>query len=116
MILKVIAAIFAAYEFYKMLNADAFNELIKRTKTADRLEMVPEILSDPFCRRTMIIEFFYVIFALALLFTEYWYFTVILIAVNLALLAVNTTGKFGRFFIGTSSAICAAILINIVLA
>lgn len=115
MIIKILAAVFAAYEFYKMLNADAFNHLIKRTKTADSLEKLPEVLADPFFRKTMLIEFFYIIFALVLLFTEYWYFTVILLGLNLALLGIDTTSRMGRLFIGTSSAICAALLVNIIL-
>jgi len=119
MTIKILAAIFASYECYKLLNIEPFKELIERTKAAGSLNTdsdAMEILTDPFFKRVMLIELFYVIFAITLLFTVYWYFTIVLFSFSIAMFLFDTTGKRGNLILGIGSAISAALLMTIVMA
>ncbi len=119
MTIKVIAAIFAVYESYKLLNTASFKVLIDQTKEAGKLENPPQLMQlmpDPFFRRVMIIELAYMIFALALLFTAYWYFTIVLFTLSIAIILLDTTGRKGTLILATGSAISLTLLMTIILA
>lgn len=119
MIIKVVAAVFAVYECYKLLNTASFKILIERTKGAGEQEKPPEmmqLMADPFFQRVMLIELAYLIFALILLFTDYWYFTIVLFILSIAVILLDTSGRKGTLVLATGSAISAALLMTIVLA
>lgn len=116
MFLKILAAIFAAYECYKMLNSGMYIRLIEQAKAAYQVEHPPEFMATVFFRRVMLIEFAYIIFAIALLFTGYWYFTIILFLVSFLLFIMDTSKKYSNLLLSAGSAVCAAILMTIVLA
>lgn len=119
MTLKIIAALFAVYECYKLLNTEPFKELIDRTKAAGGLEKPPqvmEVMTDPFFQRVMLIELAYIIFALILLFTPYWYFTIVMFTISVAIIMLDTTGRKGNLILIIGSAISAALLMTIVIA
>lgn len=119
MTIKIIAAMFAAYECYKLLNNKSFKELIEHTKRAGRQNEAPqimEIMSSPFFQRVMLIEFAYIIFALVLLFTAYWYFTIVLFGFSIAMVFLDTSGQKGDLIIGIGSAVSAILLMYIVMA
>lgn len=117
MVIKVMAAFFAAYEAYKLLNARAFSALIERMKAAGRLEKAPEIImTDFFFRRVLLIELAYLVFAFILLFTAYWYFSIVLITISIVVFLMDTTVRAGRLALGAGSAILAALLMFIVMA
>ncbi|MDO9535732.1 MAG: hypothetical protein Q7J85_10485 [Bacillota bacterium] len=119
MTIKIIAAIFAAYECYKLLNVEPFKELIERTKAAGNLDtdsQVMAVMTDPFFKRVMLIELSYVIFAVILLFTVYWYFTIVMFSFSIAIILFDTTGRKGSLILGIGSAISAALLMTIVMA
>ncbi len=119
MTIKVIAAIFAVYECYKLLNTASFKILIDRTKGAGELENPPQLIqlmADPFFQKVMVIELAYMIFALVLLFTAYWYFTIVLFTLSIAIIMLDTTGTKGNLILATGSAISLALLMTIVLA
>jgi hypothetical protein len=114
MAIKVLAAIFAVYECYKLLNTEPFIKLIELTKEAVESGAAALVTTDIFFRRIMIIELGYAVFALILLFTVYWYFSLVLFTISIAIIALDTTGKKGRLILGTASAICVILLMTIV--
>jgi len=118
MTLKVIAAIFAAYECYKMLNTQSFKALIERTKAAGRPEeasQAMQVIKNPFFMRVMLIELAYMVFALILIFTAYWYFTIVLFTISFSVIMMDTNGRKGNLILGMGSAISAALLMTIVM-
>ncbi|HAP32851.1 MAG TPA: hypothetical protein DCQ14_07360 [Firmicutes bacterium] len=117
MLIRVMAAVFAAYEVYKLLNAAAFCELYEQIKTVGNLETVRHnMLKDPFFRRVLLLELTYMFFAFALLFTPFWYFPIVLGGTSIALTLADTKGRAGRIALSAASAILAALLMNIVTA
>jgi len=116
MTIKILAAIFAAYECYKLLNTEPYKKIIERTNEAGELGTTSFITTDPFLRRVMLIELVYIIFAIILLFTVYWYFTLVLFTISILIIAVDTTGRKGSLILGACSAICAVLLMTIVMA
>lgn len=116
MVIKVLAAVLAGYECYKMLNADAFIKLIKKMKAGlEGQEEGPLIQQDPLLQRVFLIEVIYIIFAVALLFTEYWHFTLVLLSLNFLLFLMEATTGISSWVFAASSAIFALLLMNIVL-
>lgn len=115
--IKVLAAVFAAYEVYKMLHAGAFIRLIENTrKLADEHAGLPAFMSDPFVRRILVIELLYIIFVMILIFTPYWYITIAIIAVSVFAFSMVAAERVGSTLILTiGSAICAMLLMIIVL-
>jgi hypothetical protein len=111
----VIAAIFAAYECYKLINTESYIKLIESTKEAGKSGETPLIITDPFFQRIMLIELAYIIFALILLFTAYWYFTLVLFTVSIVIIALDVTGKKGSLILGACSFICASLLMTIIM-
>ncbi len=116
MLIKILAAFFAAYECYKMLNPSAYIKLIKQAKAAYQVEETAQFMADSFFRRVLIIELAYIVFAIILLFTQYWYFTVVLFLLSIVLFTLDTTGRRIRLLLTGGSALCAVILMIIVLA
>lgn len=118
MTIKILAAFFAAYECYKLLNIQPFKELIERTKAASNLDTAPQVMqvmTSPFFKRVMLIEIAYMIFALILLFTVYWYFTIVLFTFSIALILVDTSGRKGSIILGAGSIISIILLMTIVM-
>lgn len=116
MIIKVLAALFAGYECYKMLNAGAFIELIKRIKSGiEEPEKETSIKDDPFLKRVFVIEVAYAVFAIGLLFTEYRYFTLTLIILSIILILMEVITGISKGVFALSSAICALLLMTIIL-
>ncbi|RQD75498.1 MAG: hypothetical protein D5R97_05780 [Candidatus Syntrophonatronum acetioxidans] len=116
MIIKVLAAVFAGYECYKMLNAGAFIGLIKRIRSGiEEPEKEKPIKDDPFFQRVFIIEGAYIVFSLGLLFTEYRYFTLALIFLSIILLLMEIITGISKGVFALSSAICALLLMTIIL-
>lgn len=115
--IRVMAAVFAAYEFYKMLNAGTYIRLIRETKElADQPADMSSFMANPFVQRVMLIEIFYIIFAVALIFTPYWYFTIVLFAVSLGVFSLVVSGRAqGSLIVSIGSAICALLLMRIVI-
>lgn len=114
MLMKIFAAVFAVYECYKMLHAGAYIAVIKKAKTAHTPGETASLLADPFLRKILLIEIAYIIFAIVLLFTAYWYFTVILFSISLFLFALNPEGRLIHLLLITGSAVCAIILLTII--
>lgn len=115
--LKIIAAIFAAYEAYKLLHAGAFSALIEQMKEAGHKGEAPQdILKDLFFRRVVLIELAYLLFAVFLIFTPYWYFTIVLMGSSAAVMLSDTKTTPGRLVMVISSAVLALLLMKIVLA
>ncbi len=116
MYIKILAALFAAYECYKMLNPSAYIKLIKQAKAAYQIEETAQFMADPFFRKVLLIELAYILFALFLLFTPYWYFTAILFLLSIVIFTLDTAGRRIRLLLTGGSALCAIILMIIVLA
>ncbi len=116
MLIKIMAAIFAAYECYKLLHIGAFSELIENLKLVGKTEERSLIEGNSFYKRVLFVEVCYLIFALVLLFTAYWYFTVVLLAISLSLFAIDTRTIAGKVILGMGSAVCVSLLMYIVLA
>ncbi len=115
--LKIAAAFFAAYEAYKLLHAGEFSALIGQMKAAGRGEVSPEtLMQSVFFRRVAFIELAYLLFAVFLLFTAYWYFTLALIGASAVVMMMETGSRAARLAMATASAVLAALLMHIVLA
>ncbi len=117
MLIKIFAAVFAVYEFYKILNAEAYMKIIRQAKTAfDKDEDASKILADSFFRKVLLLEIAYTAYAVFLLFTAYWYFTLILLALSFILFVIDATGRTSSRILGAGSAVSAAVLVSIMLA
>ncbi len=116
MYIKTAAAIFAAYECYKMLNAGAYVKLIQKAKAAHRAEEAEQFTADPFFRRVLVLELAYIVFAIILLFTPFWYYTIVLFAISLLLFTLDPAGRMIRLLLTSGSAVCAVLLMYIILA
>lgn len=116
MIINILAAVFAGYECYKMLNGEAFIKLIRKLKAGlEDPGKEPLFERDPFLKRVLIIEVAYIVFALTLIFTQYWYFPIILFSLSFLLVLIETIMGINRWIFAAGSAICALLLVNIML-